>query len=109
MDIFCYIISSKYVQIMNRRKRICKFTHETQKCGGFCRRKKGNALLFAERLAVGALVHGRICLMGAHHNTLQGAVIFSIAMVGALLHSAGDTLVGMGVHISYLLCFGLRR
>jgi succinate dehydrogenase hydrophobic anchor subunit len=55
-------------------------------------------LSLAERLAVGALVHGRICLVGAHGDAIQGAVIGIVAVVSALLDSAFDTFVGMTAH-----------
>ena len=52
----------------------------------------------AERLAVGALVLGRIGLMGTHQNPVQRAVVLSIAMVGTGLHGAFDALVRMTIH-----------
>ena len=43
-----------------------------------------------EGFAVGALVHSRICFVGAHGDAVQGAVILIGTMVGALLNSAFD-------------------
>ena len=60
-------------------------------------------LLLAEGHTVGTLIHGRIALMGTHQNPLQRAVVLLAAMVGAGLHSAVDALVGMTVHIPFLL------
>ena len=54
--------------------------------------------LRAEGLAVGALIHGGIRLVGAHQDAIQGAVILVLAVVGALLDSALNALVGMAVH-----------
>ena len=61
---------------------------------------------FTEGLAVGALVHGRIGLMGAHQNVVQGAVVLGIAVVSAGLDGTLDALIGLAVHSSFLLCFG---
>jgi len=60
-------------------------------------------LLLPERLAVGALVHGRILLMGAHQNLVQRAVVLALAMMGALLDSTFDALVCIIVHVFFLL------
>ena len=60
-------------------------------------------LLLAEGLAVSALVHSRIGLVGTYHNTLQGAVVCILAMMGALSDSTLDTLVSMAAHIPFLL------
>ena len=63
------------------------------------------ALLFlAEGFAVGTLVHGGICLMGANQNTLQGTVICILAVMGALLNGTFNTLVCVTVHVRFLLC-----
>ena len=50
-------------------------------------------LLQTERLAVGALLLGRINFMGADLNLVQRAVVFGTAMVGTLGYAASDTLV----------------
>ena len=55
-------------------------------------------LLLAEGLAVGALVHGGVGLMGAHQDAVQRAVVLVLAVISALLDGAFDTLVGMTVH-----------
>ena len=70
-------------------------------------KKKGNrlgfpfekaGLLSAEGHAVGALVHGGIALVGAHQNLIQGAVVFALAVVCALMNGALHALVGMAIH-----------
>ena len=60
-------------------------------------------LLLTEGLAVGALVHGGICLMGTDQDSIQRAEVLLTAVVGALLHSAFDALVCMAVHTQFLL------
>ena len=62
-------------------------------------------LLLAEGLAVSALVHGRILLVGAHQDLVQRAVVLSVAVVSAGLDGAFDTLVGIAVHCDILLFF----
>ena len=74
-----------------------------KKGGGICRRRM---LLLAEGFAVGALIHGRILLVGAHQDAVQGAVVFGIAVVSALLNGALDALVCLIVHVVFLLLFG---
>ena len=63
-------------------------------------------LSLAEGLAVGALVHGRICLVGTHQDLVQGAVVLIFAVVSAVLDGTFDALVCMTVHIIFLLLFG---
>ena len=60
---------------------------------------KGLCLLLTEGLAVGALVHSGVGLMGTHHNAVQRAVICIVAMVGTLGDGTFDTLIGIAVHI----------
>ena len=60
-------------------------------------------LLLTERLAVGALVHGRVCLVSAHQNLVQGAVVLAVAVISAGLDGAFDALVCIAVHILFLL------
>ena len=55
-------------------------------------------LLLAEGLAVGALILGRIDLVGAHQDPVQRAVVLVLAVVCTLLHGAFDALVGMTIH-----------
>ena len=59
--------------------------------------------LLAEGLAVGALIHGGIRLMGAYQDPIQRAVVLTGAVMGALVYGALDALVGMTVHKKYLL------
>ena len=47
-----------------------------------------------EALAVRALVHGRVLLVGAHADAVQAAVLLVLAVVGAGDHRALDGLVG---------------
>ena len=54
--------------------------------------------LLAEGLAIGALVHSRVGLMGTHQNALQRAVIGILAVMLALLDSTLNALVCMAVH-----------
>ena len=59
-----------------------------------------SSLLHAEGLAVGALVLGGICLMGAHQDLIQRAVVCLLAVMGALLNSAFNALVSLAVHFA---------
>jgi hypothetical protein len=60
-------------------------------------------LLLAEGLAVGALIHGGICLVGAHQNVIQRAVVVGVTVVSALSYGAFDALVCIAVHSHDLL------
>ena len=55
-------------------------------------------LLLAEGLTVGALVLGGVSLMGAHQDSVQGAVVLGVAVISTLPDGALDALVGMTVH-----------
>ena len=55
-------------------------------------------LLFPERHAVSTLIHSRVCLMGAYHDSIQRTVVLILTVVCALLHGALDALVGIAVH-----------
>ena len=61
------------------------------------------SLLFPEGHAVGALVHGGVHLVGAHHDLVQRAVVLVLTMVGTLLDGTLDALVCMTVHSKSLL------
>ena len=65
---------------------------------GLVRNDGGHLLLLAEGLAVGALVHSRICLVGTHQDALQGAEVCVLAVVCALCNGAFNALVCMAVH-----------
>ena len=67
----------------------------------------GKKLLFTEGLAVGALIHGGILLMGSHQNPIQGAVVFSLAVMGALLYGTFNAAVCVTVHVVFLLSRGI--
>ena len=60
-------------------------------------------LLLSEGLAVSALVHCGVAFVGANHNAIQGTIVRIITVVGALAHSAFDTLVCMAAHSRFLL------
>ena len=63
-------------------------------------------LSLAEGLAVSALVHGRICLVGTHQDLIQGAVVLAVAVVSTVFDGAFDALVCVTIHIVFLLLFG---
>ena len=63
------------------------------------------ALLFPERLAVRALIHGGVCFVGAHKDFVQRAVVCVVAVVCALANGAFDALVGIFVHDLPSFCF----
>ena len=55
-------------------------------------------LLLPEGHAVGALVLGGVFLVGTDLDAVQGAVVFTLAVVGTLMDGTFDRLVGMAVH-----------
>lgn len=57
--------------------------------------------LLAEGLAIGALIHSGVSLVGSNQNALQGAVIGILAVMGTLLHSTLNALVCIGIHSFY--------
>ena len=74
---------------------------ETEKLYKFGRCEKPQrpgSLLLLEGLAVGTLIHGGICLVGANKDAVQRAVIFGIAVISTLLNGAFDTLVCLAAH-----------
>jgi hypothetical protein len=79
------------------------FVKAKKNCGGKIPPHESLLLFLPERLAVGALINSGICLVGAHQNLVQRAVVFSIAMVGAGLNGAFDALVCITVHVLFLL------
>ena len=60
-------------------------------------------LFLAEGHAVGALIHAGVCLVGAHKDPLQRAVVCLITMMGTLLNSTFNALVCVAVHSLFLL------
>ena len=60
-------------------------------------------LSLAEGLAVGALVLSGVCLVGAHQNTVQRAVVLAVAVVSTLTNSAFNALICVIVHCHFLL------
>ena len=60
-------------------------------------------LLLAEGHTVGTLVHGGIVFVGTDQDPVQRTVVFTLAMVGALLDGAFNALVCVTVHIKILL------
>ena len=69
--------------------------------------------LRAEGLAVGALIHGGVCLVGTYQDMLQRAVVFVVTVVCALGNGTLDASVCMAAHTWFLLCiefgFSLTR
>jgi hypothetical protein len=63
-------------------------------------------LSLLEGLAVGTLVHHGIVLVGTHHDAVQRAVVFGVAVMCAGLNGAFDALVSVAIHIHFLLYFG---
>ena len=61
------------------------------------------SLFLSEGLAVGALIHGRVCLMGTYQNLIQGAVVLAVTVIGAGLDGTFDALVCIAVHFHFLL------
>ena len=66
-------------------------------------------LFLAEGLAVSALIHGGICLVGTNQNTVQAAVIFIAAMMRTLLNGAFNALICVTIHRVILLYLGDRN
>ena len=62
-------------------------------------------LLLAEGLAVSALVHGGVALVGADQNTVQSAEVCILAVVSALLNGALNALVCFAIHNQFLLFY----
>ena len=58
---------------------------------------QGN-LLSPEGHTVGTLVHGGVALMGAYMDLVQGAVVLSVAVIGAGDDGAFNALVGAFIH-----------
>ena len=83
-----FLLSYCFSGISSRKKE--------EKGGSLRRRRK--KLSFAEGLAVGALIHSGICLVGAYQDLVQGAVVLGIAVVSAGLDGAFDALVGIVIH-----------
>ena len=67
------------------------------------RNAAASPLSLTERLAVGALILGRIGFMGTNQNAVQRAVVLGIAMVGAGLNGTFDALVCVAIHFVFLL------
>ena len=61
--------------------------------------------LLGKGLAVGALVHSGICLVGTHQDPVQGAVVLILTVVAALLNGTFNGLVGMTIHFLRQLHF----
>ena len=66
-------------------------------------------LLLAEGLAVGALFLGGIDLVGTYQDPVQGAVVLTVAVIGALLDSTFNRLVCVAVHHDILLFLWVQR
>ena len=70
--------------------------------GGQGRPLEKENLLSVEGLAVGAPILGGVCLVGAHQDPVQGAVVLAGAVVGAFADGTFNALVCMAVHGPYL-------
>ena len=70
---------------------------------GRCASQRPEDLLLLEGLAVGALVHGGICLVGAHQDSVQRAVVLAVAVISTLLNGTFDALVCLAAHKRNLL------
>jgi len=87
--VFFFMISSNSVRVKkNRGSRGCR----GQK-----------SLLLPEGLAVSALVHSGIGLMGANQDPVQRTVVLVLAVVCALLDGTFNALVCVTVHALFLL------
>ena len=84
-------------------KVILLFVKNKKKCGGKIPPQEALLLFLPEGLAVSALIHSRIGLVGTHQNLVQRAVVFVVAVIGAGLDGAFDALVCIAVHIHFLL------
>ena len=65
-------------------------------------------LLLPEGLAVGALIHGGISLVGTHKDLVQRAVVLAVAMVSAVFNGAFNALICVAVHSCSSFCFGTQ-
>ena len=74
------------------------FVKGKKNCGGKIPPHEALLLFLPEGLAVSALIHGGVGLMGAHQNLVQRAVVFAVAVVCALLDSTFNALVCVTVH-----------
>ena len=79
------------------------FVKAKKNCGGKIPPHEALLLFLPEGLAVGALIHGRICLVGTHQDLVQGAIVLVVAVVGTGLDGAFDALVCIAVHVLFLL------
>lgn len=59
-------------------------------------------LLCLEGVAVNALGNGRLCLMCSDFNLIEGAVVFALTVVLALLYCAVNGLIGCVIHSFHL-------
>ena len=79
------------------------FVKDKKNCGGKIPPHEALLLFLPEGLAVGALIHGGVGLMGAHQNLVQRAIVFAVAVISAGLDGTFNTLVCVAVHILFLL------
>ena len=101
-----FIILAEYEMIM---KNVCYFQKYYNDFTGSVlprqeKRSRQNScrdgsLLLPEGHAVGALIHGGVCLVGAHLDAVQGTVVFGVAVISALADGTFDTLVGIVFHV----------
>ena len=83
-------------------KGFLSIRQEKKAAAGFCRSR---CLLLPERLAVSALIHREICLVGTHQDLVQGAVVLVLTVISTLLDGTFDTLVCVTIHSNFLLLF----
>ena len=100
------ILLQKYGQYMYWCKTFCvpqffyhnpNSTVRQEKCGGITP-PQPIFLLLAERSAIGTLIGSGIGLVGAHQDSIQGAVVRITAVIGALMDGTFNTLVCMAAH-----------
>ena len=74
------------------------FVKAKKNCGGKIPPHESLLLFLPERLAVGALIHGRICLVSTHQNLVQRAVVLILTVISTGLDGTFNALVCVTVH-----------
>ena len=86
-------------------KAILLFVKDKKKCGGKIPPHEALLLFLPEGLAVSALIHSGITLVGTYQNVIQSAVVAVITVVCALLNGAFNALICVAIHNDILLLF----
>ncbi len=60
-------------------------------------------LLLSEGLAVSALIHSGVTLVGAYQNAVQSALVGILTVVSALMNGTFNALVCLAIHNQFLL------